>query len=355
MNDKKGRFRRRARRVDERRSDECSARDASSDPRATESFTALRTTILACVVTSCALAGLAGCSSRPSPTVFTTSDSSAGDDASAPGTDGGFVGDDGGVFNLDGSSGFPDSAGAVGQLTAIIRDFRMYDAGDPTTDPDFENPPYDIGNDGGPSPGYKGSWYDTEIVADALGADQTPTYRHPGQKTVTTHGADAFQKWFHDVPGTNVRVAVPLNLTADAKGVYGYDSEISGVPYDSNPADGKGFFPIDDGSPYATSFGNQTYAHNFSFTVEIHTTFTYRGGEFFQFRGDDDVFVFINNAIVINLGGIHDAQPAQVSLDSLGLTIGKSYPLDFFSAERHVYGSNIEISTSLALIPTIPK
>jgi fibro-slime domain-containing protein len=254
------------------------------------------------------------------------------------------LGGDGGLSNgLDGAPFVP------GNLIAIIRDLRLYDAGDPTTDPDFENPPFNIGEDGGPSPGYTGSWYDTEIVADTLGADGTPVYKHPGGTTLTTHGSDAFQKWFHDVPGSNINVAYPLPLTAKDGGVYGYDSETDGVPYDVSGTTGDGFFPIDDGSPYATAFGNQGLVHNYSFTMELHTVFTYTGGEYFQFRGDDDVFVFIDKKLVINLGGVHDPEPAQVSVDSLGLTTGATYPLDFFSAERHVYGSNIEFTTTLVL------
>ena len=46
-------------------------------------------------------------------------------------------------------------------LVATIRDFRFYDAGDPTTDPDFENPP----NTGA------SSYDDPDIVTDTLGAD----------------------------------------------------------------------------------------------------------------------------------------------------------------------------------------
>ena len=51
-----------------------------------------------------------------------------------------------------------------------------------------------------------------------------------------------------------------------------------------------------------------------------------------------------------NDGGIAELKIFN-SLDGLGLTVGQTYPLDFFSAERHVYGSNIEISTTLALQP----
>jgi fibro-slime domain-containing protein len=58
---------------------------------------------------------------------------------------------------------------------------------------------------------------------------------------------------------------------------------------------------------------------------------------------------------VIDLGGVHGPETAQVEVDSLGLTIGQSYPLDFFSAERHVTGSNILFQTTLALQAPPPR
>jgi fibro-slime domain-containing protein len=61
------------------------------------------------------------------------------------------------------------------------------------------------------------------------------------------------------------------------------------------------------------------------------------------------VFVYIDKKLVINLGGIHARQQADVAIDSLGLTKGTEYPLDFFSAERHVTQSNMLITTTLGL------
>lgn len=143
--------------------------------------------------------------------------------------------------------------------------------------PDFENHPHVVPSTGAYDPGYGGDEDDRGIVAARLGSDGKPVYAKT--TTLTTHGKAAFDTWYRDVAGTNLRVEVPLPLTARADGSYAYGRE--------------GFFPIDDGTPYATAFGNQGDAHNYSFTVEIRTVFTYRGGEVFEFRGDDDVFVFL--------------------------------------------------------------
>jgi fibro-slime domain-containing protein len=108
--------------------------------------------------------------------------------------------------------------------------------------------------------------------------------------------------------------------------------------------DNQAFFPIDN-----QGFGNQGQTHNYSFTTEIHTTFTYKGGESFTFIGDDDVFVYVNNQQVIDLGGIHNAQTGTVNFDqlaaTLGLTVGQTYNMDIFHAERHVTESHFRMQT----------
>jgi fibro-slime domain-containing protein len=270
-------------------------------------------------------------------------------DAGGGGGSDGHVGStyDGGTFGMsDGATG--EGAALPTSIMATIRDFRFYAAGDPTTNQDFENVPAACPSNGCDDHGF---------VATSLGADGTPTYTGGASGTLSTHGAQWFAMWYHDAPGSNVTVTWPVPVVANPDpeggvGATGYDSEIQGTAYGTTPQGfvaGKGFFPVDDGTPYATSFGNEGWPNNYSFTCEIHTVFQYKGGEYFNFRGDDDVFVFVAGKLVIDLGGIHGPETASVQVDSLGLTLGQTYPLDFFSAERHVVGSNILFETTLAL------
>ena len=95
--------------------------------------------------------------------------------------------------------------------------------------------------------------------------------------------ADSFNQWFRDVLGVNVSAPLTLTLVRQSDGTYVFD-DLSDPTYSARG----GFFPIDD-----KAFGNSDGSpdHNFHFTYELHTTFTYDASvaQFFQVTGNDDV------------------------------------------------------------------
>jgi fibro-slime domain-containing protein len=212
-----------------------------------------------------------------------------------------------------GDGGLPLGTSCNGSLTGYIRDFLA------ARSPDFE--PFDM-----QYPNRMPGKQDTDviesgIVESTLGADQKPVYaKGDGTTSLTTTGATNFATWFHDVDGLNMGEKLNLQFTKDPSDPTG-----STYKYDSAP---NGFFPIDKQllSPTLPAEGQQ---HNFSFTFELHTRFKYAKGQIFNFRGDDDVWAFIDNKLVVDIGGIHDAFAKNVDLDTLGLTEGQEYPLDF--------------------------
>ncbi len=221
-------------------------------------------------------------------------------------------------------------------LTMTLRDFKKYDPKDPTTNPDFDN----VASESG-------------VVADVLGADGKPVYKTP-TNTTPTFGKAFFDQWYRDTPGTNFKVVYPLTLTRTADGQYEYDSEKSGVVDTSSGTARRVCFPIDDGTPYATPFGNQGGIHNYGFTGELHTVFTHLvDGGSLRFRSDDDLYVFIDKKLAIDLGGTHVAEGKEISTDELGLVLGRDYQLDLFYAERMGARGDLLITTSFELRPGV--
>jgi len=209
-------------------------------------------------------------------------------------------------------------------LTGTIRDFCDPAIGGTCIDhPDFEDPPIAV---------------DPGIVLTTLGGDKNPVYAGPAGNPTTT-GAANFDQWYNSVAGVNTATSHSITL----------DNTITADPAIFTFTDST-FFPID-----GMLFGNQARPHNYHFTYEIHGQFTFVGTEMFSFTGDDDVWVFINDKLAIDLGGIHGAITGLVDLSdggvqaALGITPGNTYDIDFFFAERHTTESNFRIDTSLAI------
>jgi fibro-slime domain-containing protein len=185
----------------------------------------------------------------------------------------------------------------------------------------------------------------TGMVAADLDAERKPVRV---ANSLTSSDA-AFAQWYRSDEDYNRTIAVDLTLGALGDGAYRLD--------DSSffPATGLGFdVETCDGSPCESTHadGNGSGAQNFHFTDELHFWFVYNGTEQLAFSGDDDLWVFINGKLAVDVGGVHGRQDGAVDLgdatvaSTLGLELGKVYEAIVFGAERHTTQSQYRLTVT---------
>ena len=121
------------------------------------------------------------------------------------------------------------------------------------------------------------------------------------------------------------------------------------------PSEPKNMYDYSGTWPHDVDASGKDIKHNFSFTSEVRYWFKYDSSNppKLDFVGDDDVWVFINRKLAVDLGGIHMPVPGSVTIDATtarnklgGMESGKVYEIAVFQAERQTTCSSYKLTLS---------
>lgn len=177
----------------------------------------------------------------------------------------------------------------------------------------------------------------------------------------------------HTVPiyGMAVNAYDSIILTEN-NGVYSFDAANGKSHYDTNSRSiyeddsvtAKQFYPVDglgydailgDTTDKANDSGSNRPEHpNGNYALRGEAQFVYRDDLYFEFSGDDDVYMYINGVLALDLGGAHGICTRRVNLKDVAqqchLTEGEVATFTFFYMERNSDASNFKIETNMELV-----
>ena len=152
--------------------------------------------------------------------------------------------------------------------------------------------------------GYYSSRLEQGLVDYYLNNEYLPVAK--GGNLIANRGMTDFTRWFSNVAGKSQSYMGQIRLEYDkSNALFSYKSDT--------------FYPLDD-AKFSTNDSVNDDSHNHLFTMSFAIPFksTASGEEHFTIDADDDTFVFVDDKLAIDLGGIHKSMRGEFIINKKG-------------------------------------
>jgi fibro-slime domain-containing protein len=185
--------------------------------------------------------------------------------------------------------------------------------------------------------------YTDDAMQDDPGLGDTDATLLAGSSDGGIDSASTFDTWFKSVLGVNLAQPALLSLIRQPDGSYLFDDTT-----DSRHSELGGFFPA-DGLLFGPEHAGDNN-HHFTFRIDAFFVYDAGAGQFLRVTSDSEVWVFVNDELAIDLGGVHGTLDQRVDLDRLCLDDGEAYAFSFFLANRYEPQPRLRFHTNMPLV-----